>query len=198
MSNSSQKSTTPAKWQIPTKPCGYGARPLFHQASDEVKAKFRELYPVSFNSEMSEWFGVSPDSIQTIGHSLGLRKDRSAIVRRRNVLYHISICNGFLKIRDTDPKRFDEIRQKMSASAKKNWDRARREQLYAMRPTTRLRPSPLSEAMRSQKYYMTSERNYFADPDHPNWKCYDSQTRRSAEAEANAKARGFEIVEGED
>lgn len=197
MSDSSQKPTTPAKWQIPTKLWNSGISPLFDQASDEVKAKFRELYPVSFNSEMSEWFGVHWQSIQKIGRSLGLRKDRSAIARRRNAKYHISTCNGFLKIRETDPERFFEIRRKISASAKKSWDRARREQLYAMRPTTCLRPSPLSEAMRARKYYMVHKYSYFADPDHPYWLCYDSQTRRSVKAEANAKARGFEIVEGE-
>ena len=197
MSNSSQKSTTPAKWQIPTKPWSSGLSPLFDQASDEVKAKFRELYPVSFNSEMSEWFGVHVQSIKKIGYSLGLRKDKSAITRRRNAVYNINVHNSLREIRETDPERFNEIRQKMRAAAKKSWAKARREQLYAMRPTTRLHPSPLSKVLRLYKYRLVHERNYFADPDHPYWLCYDSQTRRSAEIEANAKARGFEIVEGE-
>lgn len=192
------KPNATAKWQMPTIPWGRGERPLFDQASDEVKGKFRELYPVSFNSEMSEWFGVHLCSIKKIGYSLGLRKDKSAIIRRRNAVYNINIHCSLRQIREAEPERFNEIRRKMSASAKKSWNRARREQLYAMRPTTRLHPSPLSKVMRYYKYRMIHERNYFSDPDHPYWLCYDSQTRRSAKVEENAKARGFEIVEGED
>lgn len=48
-----------------------------------------------------------------------------------------------------------------------------------------------------QKRTMIYECNYFADPAHPNWVCYDKDTKRSAVREATAIRRGLEIVEGE-
>ena len=50
---------------------------------------------------------------------------------------------------------------------------------------------------RNQKYDMIYHCNYFADPAHPNWVCYDKDTKRSAVREATAIRRGLEIVEGE-
>lgn len=70
------------KWPIPTVPWGQTRHKIaFDDASEEVKAKFRELYPVSFNKEMAGWFGISECMVKYIGQRLGLRKNRTVIQR---------------------------------------------------------------------------------------------------------------------
>lgn len=76
------------KWPIPTVPWGQTRHKIaFDDASEEVKAKFRELYPVSFNKEMGRWFGISECMVKYIGQRLGLRKNRTVIQRRNNEPY---------------------------------------------------------------------------------------------------------------
>ena len=196
MSNSSQK-TIAAKWQVPLKPHSRRCAIAYDQVPDNIKAKFRELYPISYNRELVAWFGILPSSVRTFAAVLGLRKDRSAICRRRNAEGN-AYRHGYLaRLRETDPERYDDVRRRITETMRKKWKRARREKLYAMRPTTRLHVAPLTEAAYRYKYRACYEHGYFADPDHPYWLCYDSQTRRSAKVEENAKQRGFEIVEGE-
>ncbi len=56
---------------------------------------------------------------------------------------------------------------------------------------------PLSHAASSQKYIMIKQNNYFSDPEHPSWVCYDSETTRSPRREATAIKHGLNIVAGE-
>lgn len=58
-------------------------------------------------------------------------------------------------------------------------------------------PDDAEKRAARQKREMISACNYFADPAHPNWVCYDKDTKRSAVREATAIRRGLEIVEGE-
>lgn len=45
---------------------------------------------------------------------------------------------------------------------------------------------------------MIKMHNYFADPDHVTWVCYDSQTERSPRMEATAMRHGLRLVEGDE
>lgn len=56
---------------------------------------------------------------------------------------------------------------------------------------------PLSHAASSQKHIMIKQNNYFSDPEHPSWVCYDSETTRSPRREATAIKHGLNIVAGE-
>lgn len=69
---------------------------------------------------------------------------------------------------------------------------------YGLPQKTRYRLSDDAEKRAlKHKRIMIRDCNYFADPAHPNWICYDSETKRSARREATAIRRGFLIVEGE-
>jgi hypothetical protein len=188
------------KWQMPYKVSKNGKYRYydFDSASEEVKAKFIELYPASFISEMDEWFGLTHNTSVKIGRRLGLRRSTSEIQKRKNKGRKFP-CHYIMRhIRETEPERYADILQRKSEAMKKRWQRAHREQLYGMTPTTRLKMVQMPIKQRKYKYNFIYRRKYFADPDHPYWICYDSQTRRSAEAEAKAAARGFKIVEGAD
>ena len=188
------------KWQIPYKESKNGKYKHFNfdSASEEIKTKFIELYPVSFISEMDEWFGLTHNMSVAIGKRLGLRRNRAEIQKRKNRNRKLP-CHYIMRhIRESDPERYAGILQRKSEAMKKRWQRARREQLYGMTPTTRLKMVQMPIKQRKYKYNFIYRRKYFANPEHPYWICYDSQTRRSAEAEVNAVARGFKIVEGAD
>lgn len=190
------------KWQIPLEPRGNSERRYrvrFDLASEEVKAKFVELYPVSYNREMAEWFGVSKSTIEDIGiRKLRLRKDKAAIGRRVNSTRDYPSEGNMARMRDEEPERYAALNRQRSEVMKKRWRKAKRELLYGMKPTTKMRPSLLSSRMQTSKGHYIRCYHYFSDPNHPYWLCYDSQTRRSATAEANAIAKGFKIVEGAD
>ena len=91
-------------------------------------------------------------------------------------------------IKDRAEKRKDVIRR----------DRLRME--YGLPRLTKLclTVSSLSHAARSQKSGMIRKKNYFADPDHADWVCYDSETNRSTRMEATARRHGLYVVAGEE
>lgn len=93
-----------AKWPIPTVPWGQARHKIaFDDASEEVKAKFRELYPVSYNKEMAGWFGISECMVKYIGQRLGLRKDRRKIAQRNIEPYKHRLYDRLKRIRETAP-----------------------------------------------------------------------------------------------
>lgn len=190
-------SDTP-KWPIPRKPWGTRVKYAFEEASEETQAKFRELYPVSFNKEMAGWFGISECMVKYIGRGLGLRKDRSHISRRNVEPHKARLYMALKRIRETDPKRYADIRRRIKDGVCKAWHRARIQAEYGLPRTVRLHVTPLTKKQQLYKNHMTTDHRYFPDPDHPYWVCFDSQTTRSKRMEKNAVAMGLEIVEGEE
>lgn len=91
-------------------------------------------------------------------------------------------------IKDRAEKRKDLIRR----------DRLRLE--YGLPRLTKLRltVNTLSHAARAQKSEMIRKKNYFSDPDHTEWVCYDSETDRSPQMEATAHRHGLYVVAGEE
>ncbi len=190
-------SDTP-KWPIPRKPWGTRVKYAFEEASEETQAKFRELYPVSFNKEMAGWFGINEHMVKYIGQRLSLRKDRSHISRRNVEPYKYRIRAVLDKIKAEDPKRYADIRRRIKDGVCKAWHRARIQAEYGLPRTVRLHVTPLTKKQQLYKNHMTTDHRYFPDPDHPYWVCFDSQTTRSKRMEKNAVAMGLEIVEGEE
>lgn len=187
------------KWPIPTVPWGQTRHKIaFDDASEEVKAKFRELYPVSFNKEMGGWFGISECMVKYIGQRLGLRKNRTVIQRRNNEPYKYRVRAVLDKIKAEDPKRYADVRRRIKDGVCKAWHRARIQAEYGLPRTVRLHVTPLTKKQQLYKNHMATVHRYFPDPDHPYWVCFDSQTTRSKRMEKNAMAMGLEIVEGEE
>lgn len=189
-----------AKWPIPTVPWGQARHKIaFDDASEEVKAKFRELYPVSYNKEIAGWFGISECMVKYIGQRLGLRKDRRKIAQRNiEPYYKDCLWMTLRRIRETDPERYADIQRRKTESVRRAWHRARIQAEYGLPRTNRLRVTPLTKKQQLYKNHMATVHRYFPDPDHPYWVCFDGQTTRSPRMEKNAMAIGLEIVEGED
>ena len=185
------------RYPIPRKPWGLYSKIAFDDASEEVKAKFRELYPVSFNTEMAEWFGIKASAVKRIAGRLGLRKDRTHIGRRNMEPYKHDLCDRLKRIRETDPERYADIQRRKTESVRRAWHRARIQAEYGLPRTVRLHVTPLTKKQQGYKNHMQTIHRYFSDPDHPYWVCFDSQTTRSPRMEAKAEAMGLKIVEGE-
>lgn len=176
------------KWPIPTVPWGQTRHKIaFDDASEEVKAKFRELYPVSFNKEMAGWFGISECMVKYIGQRLGLRKNRTVIQRRNNEPYKYRVRAVLDKIKAEDPKRYADVRRRIKDGVCKAWHRARIQAEYGLPRTVRLHVTPLTKKQQLYKNHMATVHRYFPDPDHPYWVCFDSQTTRSKRMEKNAE-----------
>lgn len=190
-------SDTP-KWPIPRKPWGTRVKYAFEEASEETQAKFRELYPVSFNKEMAGWFGINECMVKYIGQRLSLRKDRSRISRRNVEPHKGRLYMALKRIRETDPDRYADLSRRRTESVRKAWHRARIQAEYGLPRTVRLHVTPLTKKQQLYKSRMATVHRYFPDPDHPYWVCFDSQTTRSKRMEKNAVAMGLEIVEGEE
>ncbi len=189
------KEVTPAKWQMTLTPWTASSyRVDLEHTPDDIKAKFRELYPVCFDREMAQWFGVNIHAVKTIARRFGIKKDLAAITKRKE----LSIFDILTRIRLEAPDRFAEMQRRKGLTMKKKWSRARREALYGMRPTTRLCPTPLPKKTSTYKSHMIATRNYFSVPEHPWWLCYDSQTSRSASKEKHAASLGLELTEGKE
>lgn len=77
-------------------------------------------------------------------------------------------------------------------------DRLRMEYDLPRLSNLRLKLKPLSHAACCQKANMIKKKNYFADPDHSDWVCYDSKTDRSPQMEATAHRHGLYVVAGEE
>lgn len=103
-------------------------------------------------------------------------------------------------LKQTNPRKFKEYTEKQSKIRKELFRRERQRLMYGLPTKTHInvKLTPLPHAASSQKYSMFSRNNYFYDPDHPTWICYDSQTRRSPRMEATAKKHGLRVVEGDE
>lgn len=211
-----------ARWQIPM-----GISPKGRKAyilEGEIKDKFIELYPKTSDRDMAGLFGCSSATIRHLRLELGLadrdRKTikniastrRKATLRLRGYVSHPS--EAFLtrvrnmstencpinRIRRTDPERYKTIRQKMTESFRALVKAEKRRILYGLPRKTKLnvKLTQMSSKATSQKHYMIKDRNYFADPEHASWVCYDSQTRRSAQREATAIKNGLKVVKADE
>lgn len=111
-------------------------------------------------------------------------------------------ASGFNPIKEFASKHPTKYRNLVKRRTEGRKELIRKEHLrekYGLRRQTKLRLTlqPLSHKASSQKYAMIVSCNYFADPEHPSWVCYDSETRRSPKRESTAIKHGLRIIEGE-
>ena len=76
------KPTTPAKWQIPTRP-KYKAGKDEYYLEGELKERFCKLFPKNSNRRMMTWFGIGFSTLQRFKRELGLKKDMKAIRKQQ-------------------------------------------------------------------------------------------------------------------
>lgn len=106
----------------------------------------------------------------------------------------------FGSLKKSNPRRYKKLCRQRSEKRKELFLRERLRLEYGLPLQTKLRiqVQPLKHIAYSQKSRMIATHNYFADPDHTRYVCYDSQTDRSPRMEATANRRGLIIVEGEE
>ncbi len=188
---------------------------------------FLKLFPIHSNRRLMNWFGLSYRTVQRFARQHGIEKNMDAIRREhsRDVKktceangYYDSIrgrrpseasieatkrlrasgFNPWLAVKENNPRRYRKLREKQSADRKELFRKEALREKYGMKRKTKLRLSALTQTARSHKHSMIVKNNYFADPDHVDYICYDSETRRSARREDTARRHGLTVVEGED
>jgi hypothetical protein len=112
-------------------------------------------------------------------------------------------AQGFNPIRAFEKKHPAKYRDMLRRRGEERKELVRKERLrekYGMERKTKLyiRQYPLIRKAYYQKHAMIKKCNYFSDPEHTTWVCYDSETRRSPRREATAIRHGLQVVRGED
>ncbi len=108
--------------------------------------------------------------------------------------------NPMRTFKEKHPKKFRDMMKKRAEDRKELVRKEHLRMAYGLKRQSNLNlsPEPLSHRASAQKHVMIKQNNYFADPKHPSWLCYDSETKRSARREATAIKDGLRIVAGED
>ncbi len=103
-------------------------------------------------------------------------------------------------LKKKNPRKYQKLMKQRGEARRELIARERRRALYGLEQKTGIHVTltPMSHTASSQKHSMIRFNNYFADPDHPTWLCYDSLTRRSPQREATAIRHGLRIVAGEE
>ena len=217
------KPTTPAKWQIPTRPSSKGGKDEYY-LEGELKDRFCKLFPKNSNRRMMEWFGISFSTLQRFKRELGLEKDMKAI-RKQQAKDVKKTCekNGYYapseacleatrklraegfhplkQLKANNPRKYKRLIKKRSEELKELWHKERLRQTYGLTCKTNLHvpECTISHRASAQKHLMIHKCNYFADPlGDPFTVCYDSETRRSARREATAARHGLKVVEADE
>ena len=188
------KPTTPAKWQIPTRP-KYRAGKDEYYLEGELKERFCKLFPKNSNRRMMTWFGIGFSTLQRFKRELGLKKDMKAI-RKQQAKDVKKICerNGYYaslrgkapseafleatrqlrasgfhpikQLKATNPRKYKRLMCKKGEKRKELYRKERLRAFYGLERKTRLRIPliPLSYKASAQKHAMIRLCNYFADP----------------------------------
>lgn len=188
------KPTTPAKWQIPTRP-KYKAGKDEYYLEGELKERFYKLFPKNSNRRMMTWFGISYCTLQRFKRELGLEKDMQSI-RKQQAKDVKKICerNGYYdsirgrapseacmegarklraegfhpmkQLKANNPRKYKRVLRKKSEQRKELWHKERLRSTYGLERKTALRIPiiPLSHKASSHKHAMIKACNYFADP----------------------------------
>ena len=103
-------------------------------------------------------------------------------------------------LKATNPRRFKKMCQKRSETRRELVRRERLRMDYGLPRLTNINlvADPISCRASEQKSRMIKAHNYFADPDHRDYICYDSLTDRSPRMEATAIRKGLRVIEAED
>ena len=158
------KPTTPAKWQIPTRP-KYKAGKDEYYLEGELKERFCKLFPKNSNRRMMTWFGIGFSTLQRFKRELGLEKDMKAI-RKQQAKDTKKICErsgyydslrgkapseacieairrrhaaGFCPVKQlkaNNPRKYKRMLRKKSEQCKELWHKERRRAFYGLERKT--------------------------------------------------------------
>lgn len=217
------KPTDAAKWQVPMRVSSHGAREYY--LDGEVKDKFIKLFPIrrmmlwfgiSFTTlqRFKRELGLEKDmrrirkelardvkkTCERNGYYASLRgKPLSQACQEAAKKMRETTPPPLVKLRTDNPRRYRQVLQKRAKARKDLWKKEKIRAEYGLERKTRLYipDNPLTPHAIAQKSSMIRRNNYFPDPEHKWWVCYDKQTRRSARREATAVRYGLTIIEGE-
>lgn len=102
------------------------------------------------------------------------------------------------RLKEKNPAKYRKVVKRMSADRKELIRKERFRESYGLERETKLKVVvlPMGHRASSQKHSMIKRFNYYADPDHPTWVYYDSETRRSPRSEATAERHGLRVLQG--
>lgn len=101
-------------------------------------------------------------------------------------------------LKEKSPRKYAAYLRRKSEERKELWRKEYMRHAYGLPRQTKLRMKTVTHRMSAQKHLMIKRKNYFADPDHPDWVCYDAQTLRCERMEATARKHGLKVVEGDE
>jgi len=101
-------------------------------------------------------------------------------------------------LKEKSPQKYKNVLKKRSEERKTLFLKEKRRLLWGLEQKTNLRVKlfKMTRTAMGQKHAMIKKHNYFADPDHSSWVCWDSETDRSPRMEKTAQKHGLKIVGG--
>ena len=218
-----RKPTKPAKWQIPTRRTRWGKNEYYLEGELRDKfvrlfpihsnIRLMRWFGVSFSTihRFRRELGLSKDMkaiyrehardvkrvCERNGYyaSLRGRAPSEACVEATRRLR----AGGFVpmtRLRETNPRKYRRVCRKRAEAWRETRRKERGRVALGLPQKTKFRIvlHPMSHAAYAQKHAMIKQNNYFADPDHSSWVCYDAETRRSPRREATAVRHGLRVV----
>lgn len=103
------------------------------------------------------------------------------------------------RLKEINPRKFKRAQKKKAEKWRETRERDKRRVGFGFEPQTNFNHSfvKLSHTAIGQKHVMIKRNNYFSDPEHPSWVCYDKETKRSERSEATAVRHGLRIVQAD-
>lgn len=217
------KPTKKAKWQVPMRPGKHNAKEFYLEGELKDKfcklfpkhsnARMMLWFGISFSTlqRFKRELGLAKDMT-------AIRKEHARDVKKiceKNGYYDSirgkplsqaardgcakRLAEGFNPVKmlkEKDTRKYKRMLKKRAKAWKATYQREKRRALFGMEQQTKLKVAlhTLSHAAVSQKYSMIRRNNYFSDPEHPTWVCYDSETRRSEQSEQTAARHGLRVV----
>lgn len=218
------KPTTPAKWPVPR----LGAPPRYCLEGEtkaqfcrlfpiHTNRRIMQWFGISFTTlhRFSRELGLKKDmkaihrehardikkTCERNGYYASIRGKapseacREAARKKRAEGFH-----PLLHIKANNPRKYQRLMKRQSIRIKELWRKEELRELYGLERKTKLHITlnRISHKASGQKHLMIKRHNYFADPSHPSFVCYDSLTTRSPRMEATAIRHGLRVVAGED
>lgn len=218
-----RKPTKKARWQVPQRKCKAGPMEFYIEGEIKDKfcklfpihsnRRIMEWFGISFSTmqRFKRELGLKKN-MKTI------RKELARDVKKicENNGYYDSIrgkpvseacqeglrriyAEGFhplKRMKIINPRKYKKILLKRSEQRKSLCKTERRRMAWGFEKKTKVNVKlyKLPSNASSLKHAMIKRNNYFADPEHSSWVCYDSHTRRSQRREATAIKHGLRIV----
>lgn len=165
VSVSLRKKGVEARWPV-TRVLNHQRGGWHYELEGEAREKFIELYSVSSNADMVEWFGISYPLLQRFRKELGLEKDLTLKYKR---------CGAKLR----EAYRRERLRLE-----------------YGLWRTNHMRIGCMTAQMYNYRWSMAKRFNYYRSKEETDVIYWDNETRRNLAVEERAKAAGVKVLKG--